>query len=404
MVAEIKVSTAGGAVMAPPSKSMAHRMLICAALSGGSCRVHNIARSEDILATVDCLTALGAEFNFCDNFVDVKGVNADNTAKVISANCRESGSTLRFLIPIMLLSGKQCLLTGSEYLFTRPLTVYEDICKNSNIRFDKSKNGLLLDGQLKSGVYEIAGDISSQFISGLLFALPLLKNDSKIIITGNLESRSYIDLTVSALSLFGVKVNFTTDNVIYISGNQSYKCVDTTVEGDFSNAAFYGAFNALGDSVVINGLDLNSNQGDKVFLKYFNEIRNGVPKLDITNCPDLAPILFTVAAYYNGAVFTGTKRLKMKESDRGAVMKIELAKFGAELIIGDNLITVCNKPLYKPSEILCGHNDHRIVMSLAVLLSRFGGKISGAEAVAKSFPDFFEKISSLGIGVTLSAD
>ncbi len=404
MVAEIKVSNACGEVVAPPSKSMAHRMLICAALSKGNSKIYNIARSEDILATIDCLTALGAEFSFENDFVNVIGINSAKTDKAIQANCRESGSTLRFMIPLMLLSGKECTLTGSDYLFSRPLTVYEDICKSSGIRFEKTQSGLTVHGQLKSGEYIIPGNISSQFISGLLFALPQLEGDSKIIITGKLESRSYIDLTVAALEIFGVKVVFNENNEIIIFGNQTYLATDATVEGDFSNAAFYQAFNMLGNNVNIKGLNMESFQGDKVFFEYFSAIKNGTPTLDITNCPDLAPILFAVAAFYQGATFTGTKRLKMKESDRGEVMKTELSKFGAELIVSDNTIVVKNTELHKPQEVLCGHNDHRIVMSLAVLLSRFGGKINGAQAVSKSFPDFFDKISSLGIGVTLSAD
>lgn len=403
MVAEISASKARGSVIAPPSKSMAHRMLICAALASGTSKIYNIARSEDILATIDCLSALGAEFRFENDFVLVKGINPESIINPICANCRESGSTLRFMVPIMLLTGAECTLTGSDYLFTRPLTIYEEICKKFGFVFDKQASSLTIKGKLKCGKYETPGNISSQFISGLLFALPLLKDDSKIIITGDFESRSYIDLTIRALNQFGIKVDFT-ENELYIYGNQVYKPAEIAVEGDYSNSAFFDALNYLGSKIEIHGLNPDSYQGDKVYNKYFNAIKNGMPTLDITDCPDLAPILFTIAAFYNGAVFTGTRRLKMKESDRAAVMQKELSHFGANIEVYENSVVVNKSKLHKPQVVLNGHNDHRIVMSLSVLLSVFGGKISGAEAVSKSFPDFFDKISSLGIGVTLNAD
>lgn len=403
MVAEISASKAKGSVIAPPSKSMAHRMLICAALASGTSKIYNIARSEDILATIDCLSALGAEFRFENDFVLVNGINFENIKNPICANCRESGSTLRFMVPIMLLTGAECTLTGSDYLFTRPLTIYEEICKKFGFVFDKQASSLTIMGRLKCGKYKIPGNISSQFISGLLFALPMLKDDSKIIITGDFESRSYIDLTISALNQFGIKVDFT-ENELYIYGNQVYKPAEIAVEGDYSNSAFFDALNCLGSNIEIQGLNPDSYQGDKVYNKYFNAIKNGMPTLDITDCPDLAPILFTLAAFYNGAVFTGTRRLKMKESDRAAVMQKELSHFGANIEVYENSVVVNKSKLHKPQVVLNGHNDHRIVMSLSVLLSVFGGKISGAEAVSKSFPDFFDKISSLGIGVTLNAD
>lgn len=403
MIAEIHKSIANGSVIAPPSKSMAHRLLICAALSGGISTIKNVDFSQDISATVDCLKALGAKVDIFDDYVKVCGTDFTKTDDVIVASCRESGSTLRFLIPIMLLSGKKCKLTGNEYLFTRPLSVYEDICKQCGIYFEKGNNYIYLDGKLKSGVYSIPGNISSQFISGLLFALPKLSGSSKIIITGNFESRSYIDLTVEALKIFGIDIEFS-DNEIFINGNQNYNACDAAVEGDFSNAAFFEAFNSLGGNVKINGLNFKSLQGDKVFFDYFKKLENTMPILDISDCPDLGPILFVLAAYHNGAVFTGTARLSMKECDRGVAMKTELEKFGAKLLINDNSITVVKSSLHKPNEILKGYNDHRIVMALSVLLSKFGGVIDGIQAVSKSFPNFFEKIASVGVEVNLYED
>ncbi len=404
MIAEISASTAKGTVFAPPSKSMAHRLLICAALSKGKSKIYNVALSRDITATIICLTSLGAKIEVFDDFIAVQGINIANIKTPVKANCIESGSTLRFMIPLMLLTGVDCCLTGSEYLFSRPLSVYEEIARKNNFKFIKSNNQIELQGKLKSGTYEIDGDISSQFISGLLFALPLLNSDSFIKINGKLESRPYVDLTIDALRQFGVTADFLNDNKIYIKGGQEYLSGEATVEGDYSNTAFYEAFNVLGSDITVNGLNVNSYQGDKVYFDYFDSLKKGEPTLDITDCPDLAPILFTVAAYFNGAVFTGTKRLKMKESDRAQVMKEELQKFGADITVNENEVIVKKRKLHEPLEILDGHNDHRIVMSLSVLLSRFGGQIKGAQAVGKSFPDFFEKIASLGIGVNIIED
>lgn len=404
MVAKISVSTARGNITAPPSKSMAHRLLISAALAKGESKIYNVALSRDIIATIMCLTSIGARIEIYDDFITVQGINIANIKTTVKANCIESGSTLRFIIPIMLLLGIECEITGSEYLLTRPLSIYEKIADEQGFKFKKLADKIELCGKLESGEYAIEGNISSQFISGLLFALPLLKGDSTIKIIGKLESRPYVDLTIDALKEFGVVAEFLNDNEIFIKGSQEYKISNVTVEGDYSNAAFLEALNCLGCEVNICGLKEDSKQGDKAYIEYFKLLKSSAPQIDISDCPDLAPILFTLASYFNGATFTGTKRLKIKESDRAETMKTELKKFGADIQVFENSVVINKSVLHKPKCDLFGHNDHRVVMSLAVLLSLFGGKILGAEAVSKSFPDFFEKISSLGIGVNLIED
>ncbi|MBR2327093.1 MAG: 3-phosphoshikimate 1-carboxyvinyltransferase [Clostridia bacterium] len=399
MTATFKPSSARGTVFAPPSKSMAHRLLISAGLSAKKSTVRGVAPSQDVLATLDCLKALGADFCYENDTVTISGINISSVPDGAVLNCRECGSTLRFFIPIALLCGKKITFIGSEKLFSRPLGVYEEICKKQGILFSLKKDSLTVCGTLKSGDYAIRGDISSQFVSGLLFALPLLKESSTLTLIPPVESRSYIDMTVSALSQFGVKIKEKAKNVFEIGGLQSYLPQDITVEGDYSNAAFLEALNTVGGDVRVLGLDENSLQGDKVFFDYFERLSSADEVLDISNCPDLGPVLFAVAAVKGGGSFCGTARLKIKESDRAEAMKTELSKLGVDVTVGENTVTVASFGLKPPKEALFGHNDHRIVMALSVLLSVTGGSIYGAEAINKSFPDFFDKLISLGIEV-----
>ncbi len=396
MIVKVTPSTAFGRVSAPPSKSMAHRLLICGALSKESV-ISGVAFSEDIKATLSCLKALGANINIENDTVTLGGIDINNAPSTNKLFCNESGSTLRFIIPICLLFGGYFTLGGSERLMERSLAVYEEICKSQGISFTKGKTELALCGKLNAGKYVVRGDISSQFISGLMFALPLLEQDSIIEITNGLESGSYLNLTIKALADFGVRITRYDEKTFYIKGGQTYKNRNLKVEGDYSNAAFFEAFNLIGGNVAVSNLSEISAQGDKVYKKMMTKISNGCPTLDISDCPDLAPILITCAALKNGAKFTGTHRLKIKESDRGAAMAEELSKFGCEIKVLDNEIIVPKAELQAPTMPLFSHNDHRIVMSLAVICSIYGGEIYGAQAVSKSFPDFFEKLNNLGV-------
>lgn len=403
MTAIIKPSLIKGTVSSPSSKSMGHRLLICAGLSEGKSRIDNILFSEDILATLDCLKAMGAEIEKGENYVTVCG-NLPKNAQQKIYKCRESGSTLRFFIPIAMLGEGKSLFTGYGRLMERPMTVYENIAGEKNLTYIKNTDGITVGGVLTPGKFTVPGNISSQFISGLLFALPLCDGDSEIELSGNIESKSYIDMTLYAMSLFGVSACWKNENTLYIKGNQQYESRNLTVEGDYSNAAFLDAFNLLGGNVTVTGLGENSLQGDRIYKDYFSLLRQGTPTLDIKNCPDLAPILMTLAAAKNGCRLINTARLKIKESDRGLVMAQELSKFGADIELYENEITVNKAELYMPKDSLYCHNDHRVVMSLAVLASVYGGRFAGTEAVKKSFPDFFDRVKALGMEVDFSDD
>ncbi len=394
MTVTIKKSKATGVIAAPPSKSMAHRALICGALSSRSV-VKNIDYSNDVLATLDCLALLGAKVEKCGNAVRIGGLNPFFSNEV-TLDCRESGSTLRFMIPLCMLSGSKITLVGSQRLFARNLTVYQEIAAQNNIYFKNDGSSLTVCGKLQNGDYKVAGNISSQFISGLLFALPLCEGDSTLEITGKYESEPYVDLTLKTLSDFGIVI--VKHNRVYkIKGNQKYKAQNMTVEGDYSNAAFLDAFNLLDGNVNVTELNPTSLQGDKIYKTMYSELKSGKKQFDLSNCPDLAPVMFALSAVFGGAHFTGTRRLKIKESDRALAMAQELAKFGIQVDVSENDVVVCGGKLNTPSDTLCGHNDHRIVMALSLLCSLTGGSIEGAESVAKSYPDFFEKIKSLGI-------
>lgn len=377
-----------GTVVVPPSKSMAHRMLICAALAHGESVVSGVDLSEDIAATVDCLRALGAEITVNGSAVTVRGC-FPVTRGVLP--CRESGSTLRFLIPLCLLGGGG-VLQGSPRLMERPLSVYEEL-----FSLCRTEKGVTVSGELTAGTYRVAGNVSSQFLTGLLFALPLLKGDSRIESTTPLESESYLHLTLSALRLFGVEVTREDERTFLIKGNQAYRPCAVTVEGDESNAAFFGALAGMGAPVTLTGRRPETLQGDRVWETYFERMAQGFCTCSVKDCPDLAPILTVFACLHHGVRLTHTARLRMKESDRGAAMAEELKKFGASVTLSEDEIVVDPTPLHSPTEPLWGHNDHRVVMSLAVLCTKYGGTIRGAEAVRKSYPAFFEALKRLHV-------
>ncbi len=396
MKLKIQPSRLCGEVKAPPSKSCAHRMLICAALAGGESRIHGISESEDMLATLDCIEALGAQYEKCGDSVTVRG-RSGKTPEGAVFRCRESGSTLRFMIPLSL-TGARVRFEGTGRLLERGVGIYEELLGEKGVGIKKDAGGIELCGELRAGDYVLRGDVSSQFVTGLLFALPEKRGGSTIRVLPPVESRAYIDVTLSVLRSFGVKVSEPEKNLFFIPGGQSYAAGEKSVEGDWSNAAALEAFNHIGGSVRVTGLRTDSLQGDRVCLEYFERLGEPGAVLDISGCPDLGPVLFALAAAKgHGACFTGTRRLRIKESDRAAVMARELSAFGVETELSDNSLVIGPGELKAPARELSAHNDHRIVMALTLLCSLTGGTIDGVQAVRKSYPGYVAELGSLGL-------
>ena len=424
----INRSIAKGTVKAPPSKSMAHRYIICAALSDGVSVISNVDYSEDIKATIDCIKSLGAKVEAGESSVTIDGretviqkllrksdMSDKQDISEIDFMCRESGSTMRFFMGIAMTLPVTVNFYGSETLRNRPFGIYEsilnstdkaDLQKSKDDKDDKScgnecffkrlDDKISIKGGLKENDFEIAGNISSQFVTGLLLSLSLRKEGGTITLIPPVESRSYINMTIQAMREFGIDVKWDSENKLRVKAEQTYTSKDIEVEGDYSNAAFLDAFNYIGGEVKVEGLNAESLQGDKVYRECFEKIKAEKATIDIADCPDLGPVLFAVAAANHGGVFTSTARLKIKESDRGSVMCEELAKLKIQTRMEENRIEIgCG--LKAPTEAINGHNDHRIVMSMTLLLSLTGGTITESEAVRKSYPGFFDDIKSLGI-------
>ncbi len=399
MKVKILPSKTSGEVSAPPSKSFAHRYLIGSVLSRGKCVIKNIADSDDISATLSCIEQLGGSVTKDGNIVTVIPTNEKQIENAVF-DCKESGSTLRFFIPVVLATGaKNCTFLGSERLLARGIKEYEKLFENSDVKIKSDEKSIEVNGTLSAGNYEISGEVSSQYTTGMLFALSRLTGKSTLKITGNAESRAYVDMTIKVLKDFGADITETEKNFFEINGKGRLSPGEFTVEGDWSNAAFLIALSRLVGTISVSGLNENSVQGDRFCTAAFDALDGENAEIDLKDCPDLAPILFSYAAYKNGGKFINTRRLRVKESDRANVMAEELKKFGANVKVYENSVEIEKTQLKPPIVPLCGHNDHRIVMALSVLAAVFGAEIDGAEAVNKSYPDFFRVIKKAGVNV-----
>lgn len=394
MNVEIMPSALRGTVNAPPSKSYAHRLLICAVLSDRPCRIGGISRSEDVSATLDCIVSLGGSYRIDGSTIEVYPRSGEKAGEIFS--CRESASTLRFFVPLALTMGQRSEFRGSQRLIQRGIDEYAAAFTGKGIEIKKTPAAVRLRGRLRAGEYVLRGDVSSQFVSGLLFALPLVGGESRITVLPPVESRAYIDLTLEVLHSFGVSVSEREKNVFDIPGGQKYTGADCAAEGDWSNAAVLYALAEMGAEIGITGLKADSAQGDRRCIEFLHSLKNSCAEIDVSGTPDLAPVLMAFAAMNRGALLTGTKRLRLKESDRAAVMAEELAKFGARTEVNDDSVFIAAARLHAPSEKLSAHNDHRAAMALALPCLKYGGVICGAEAVNKSWPEFFDVLQSLG--------
>lgn len=385
-----------GKITVPASKSISHRALICAALATeGISKIKNLLDCADTRATINILNAFGAKIAKDGDITIVEGIKTPSATAV--ADCCESGSTLRFLIPVAAALGCEAEFHGRAKLPERPVTPYFTELTKNGIIFKTNTMPYRISGRLQPGDYSLAGDISSQFISGLLFALPLLDSDSRIIITSPLQSKPYVDLTIAELNRFGVKAE-ETDYGYFVPGKQSYVPQNTVIEADMSQAAFFVTANALGSEIEIEGLNHNSLQGDKAILDIVKNAKGKAFDVDASQIPDLVPILTVLAAFSNGTShITGCERLRLKESDRLAVMALELNKLGAKVTENSDSLTV--EGVEKIHGGVCdSHVDHRVPMSLAIASTRSTEPITinGAECVSKSYPNFFEDFKALG--------
>ena len=409
MDAKIHVSRLGGTATVPPSKSAAHRAVLCAALAEGTSHITNIEYSKDIRATLGAAAQLGAKITEEAHSVTIKGHGTAGGFVTVTRPvfCNESGSTLRFMIPLFSLTAQKVRFTGAGRLFDRPQAIYQMLFERQGLQFEQTPEGITIFGRLRPGGFTLPGDVSSQFISGLLFAAPLMESESSIEVLAPYESRSYVDMTVDAMQQFGVKVASRArknGSVMYrVAAPQRYTASDFAVEGDYSQAAFLAVLGCVIGGITVTGLNPDSQQGDL----HFDRSLLKATEIDLADCPDLGPILFTLGCFCSGeTVIRNAGRLRLKESDRIEAMQTELRKMGARIEVDGDTVHIQGVALHAPNAPLSGHNDHRIVMALAVaaIASGLPALLCGAEAVEKSWPAFWNVLRGLGAKIELSTD
>ncbi len=390
-----------GIVCAPPSKSVAHRAILSAALASGKSKISNLSYSQDILATLSAICVLGADAVVSDDSVTVNGICKGKSLNGELIDCNESGSTLRFIIPIALAIGGEFAVTGRGRLLERPLDDYYRIFDEKGISYKKEDDKIFFSGKLSSGIYKLSGDVSSQYITGLIYGLSMLEDDSEIFITTPLESAGYVEMTLEMLSNFGIIIEKSDDlRHFYIKGGQCGKAIDLSVEGDYSQAAFYFVANAMGSNTTIEGLNKNSSQGDREIINVIEKLKENKQEhtIDVSQIPDLVPIMTALATQTEGTThIVGAKRLRIKESDRLSAITNELTKLGAKIEEKEDSLIIYGKTKLTGGEV-DSHNDHRIAMSMAIASTVASGDviIHGADSVKKSYENFWEKFRELG--------
>ena len=378
----IEAAQLSGTVSVPPSKSAAHRFLIAAALAGGG-QVEHPGDSQDLQATRACLDRLTAR---------EEGLPL--------LDCGESGSTLRFLIPVALAVRGGGRFTGRGRLMERPLGPYETLFRKKGLKWERSGEVLTVEGALPAGTYSLPGDVSSQFITGLLLALPLTGGESEIVITSPLESEGYVEMTLEAMEKFGVRVERQGAQKFLIPGGQRYQPRTVAVPGDWSQGAIWYAADFLGHQVKIEGLDESSSQGDKVVARYYWQLaKPGDRELDVSQCPDLAPALGAMAAFARGRTrLVGAGRLRLKESDRLHAIVQTVNALGGEAEEGEDSLTIYGRRRLAGGCTVSSCNDHRIAMMVAVMATRceLPVTLTQMECVKKSYPEFWNDFTTLG--------
>ncbi|MDR1069504.1 MAG: 3-phosphoshikimate 1-carboxyvinyltransferase [Gracilibacteraceae bacterium] len=427
----VQPSSLAGTVWAPPSKSLAHRALICAALAAGTSRLRHMEASDDILATAAGLRALGASIEPGPEFWTVTGgaqAAADGGAPA-QIDCGESGSTLRFLLPLFPALGRAARFTGRGRLGLRPLAPYEELLRARGVRWRQEAGGgggldLHVSGRLTAGDFSLPGDVSSQFVSGLCFALPLLAGPSVVRLTTELESAPYVDLTIRALSDFGVRVRARGEREYAIPGGQSYQARDAYIEGDYSQAAFFLVAGALGARVAVAGLDPDSRQGDRAILGVLTRLGHKISwqdgavscaagpvpaapaEIDAAPCPDIIPAVALAAALRPGLTTTIVRagRLRLKECDRLDATVTALRALGADIDERKDGMVVRGVARLRGGARLSSRGDHRMMMTLAIAAAAAAEPVTltDPDCVRKSYPGFFTDFAALGGRMTVS--
>jgi 3-phosphoshikimate 1-carboxyvinyltransferase len=402
-----------GTVSVVSSKSLSHRYVIAAGLALGKSVITNVLQSDDLDATKLALSKLGVTFKG----VEIIGTKPTLLSPVI--DCHESGSTLRFMIPIACLQNKKVRFIGSGRLQDRPLDVYFDLFNEKQIEYKKPEGKSLpleVKGPIKAGYYKLRGDISSQFLTGLLFALPLLEEESIIELTTPLESKGYIDLTLDVLNQFGIHV-LVVDQYFYIKGNQTYKPLLTSIEGDLSQAAFWMVAGLIGNQIKITSINQRTKQGDALIIDIIKQMHGSIKydafhneyvinpsetdaiTIDLSQIPDLGPILMVLASLSKGTTkFINASRLRIKESDRLEAMYQTLIKFGVNIVISDDEAIIEGRETLIGNQAFDSFGDHRIAMAIAIAAIRAEGNVTiiNSDVVKKSYPDFYKVYQALG--------
>ena len=415
MKIDVYPSMVSGSITPPPSKSILHRSIISACLAVGKSTINNVVLSEDIKATINAFVSLGVNINTVGSALVIESKGYSNFNANVDIDCNESGSTIRFLIPI-LSNVNDAYFRGKSGLIKRPFNIYETIFKDSNLIFEKTSSFIRTKGKLKSGKYVVPGNVSSQFISGLLFVLPLLDGDSSIEIEGVLESANYVDITIDVLSIFGIRVK-KTNNSFIIKGNQNYINNDINVETDYSQLAFFAVLGIINNSITINNINPQSLQPDKAILNIIEEMGgklifndNSVKLkksflhnkiIDVSQSPDIAPILGILCAYANGtSQIINAKRLLIKESNRLKSTYEILKLMGVDVVMKEDSLIITGPKQFNGG-IYDSFNDHRIAMTLAIAATIAKEKITilNAETINKSYPNFYKDLQSLGVEI-----